>query len=62
MATGLNAQEAAEKTKAALTIKFENSPIKSFKVMQFNGFSFDQLAEVPVVDSMARVEVELSTV
>lgn len=62
MATGLSAQDSAEKSKGVLNIKFENSAVKSFKVMQFNGFSFDQLAEVPVVDSMARLEVELSSV
>ena len=60
--TVLVAQDTAEKSMAALTIKFENSAVQSFKVMQFNGFSFEELANVPVVDSMARVEVELSSV
>lgn len=55
------AQENVETQKGAFTIKVENNVIPSFKVLQFNGFSFTELANVPVVDGMARVEVELNT-
>ena len=61
ISNGLMAQDTAEKAKGTLAIKFENSAIKSMRVMQFNGFSFENLADVPVVDSMARIEIELSS-
>ena len=56
------AQENVESQKGAFTIQVENNVISSFKVLQFNGFSFTELANVPVVEGVARVEVELDNV
>ncbi len=62
LSASLLAQADDAVSKAAFTIRFETDAVKGFKVMQFNGFNFEELAAVPVMDSFARVEVELNSV